>query len=173
MFKKIWQLTTTYRIFNFIRCSINYYKANKYVAETFYSDAFHKVIQKYLKVNLKEDWLGRLYGIANPNIENGKFDISSMIIEVDGNNTNTDEGVKQWAFKQMQLIAQLFKIEKLYDYISMDFKHVGPVEFDNYLIIFDITARRMWSKATKKLIYNFIGIGLIIFGLIKFGIICF
>ena len=119
MFKKIWHLSTTYRLYNFVKTSYDYYKAKKFVGETFYSDAFHKVINKYLGVNLKKDWLGRLYGVANPNIKDGKWDVSTMIIEVDGENTNTNEGVKQWAFKQLQLIASLFKIEKMYDYISL------------------------------------------------------
>lgn len=171
MFKKIWHCTTTYRLYNFIKSSFDYHKAKKYVAETFYSNAFHKVIQKYLGVNLKEDWLGRLYGVANPNIKNGQWDVSSMIIEIDGENTNTDEGVKQWAFKQMQLIAELFKIEKMYDYISLEFKHVGPIEFDNYLIVFDITARRNWAKACKKLLFNCVGIGSILVYLFYSGIL--
>lgn len=171
MFKKIWHCTTTYRLYNFIRTSYQYHKAKKYVGETFYSKAFHNVIQKYLGVNLKEDWIGRLYGVANPNIKNGQWDVSSMIIEIDGDNTNTDEGVKQWAFKQMQLIAELFKIEKMYDYISLEFKHVGPIELDNYLIIFDITARRNWAKACKKLFYNCLGIGVILGYLFYSGIL--
>lgn len=162
MFKKIWHLSTTYRLYNFVKTSYDYYKAKKFVGETFYSDAFHKVINKYLGVNLKKDWLGRLYGVANPNIKDGKWDVSTMIIEVDGDNTNTNEGVKQWAFKQLQLIASLFKIEKMYDYISLKFDHVGPEEFDNYLLVFDITARQLWAKACRKLIYNCIGIGAIL-----------
>jgi hypothetical protein len=158
IFGKLWKCTTSYRLYNFIRSGFQYRRDLKYVGETFYSSAFHKVIKKYLGVNLKEDWIGRLYGVANPNIKDGKWDVSTMIIEIDGDNTNTNEGVRQWAFKQMQLIAQLFKIENMYDYISMEFKHVGPEELDNYLIIFDITSRIDFAKATRKFTYNMFGI---------------
>ena len=171
MFGKLWRCSTTYRLYDFIRSSISYYKAKKFVGETFYSEAFHKVIKKYLHVNLKEDWLGRLYGVANPNVIDGKWDVSTMIIEIDGDNTNTDEGVKQWAYKQLQLIAQLFKIEKMYDYISLEFKHIGPEEFDNYLIVFDIAARRVWAKSCRKLIYNCVGLGILIWAFFHYNIL--
>ena len=50
----------------------------------------------------------------------------------------------------MDLINQLFKIEKLYDYISIDFKHVGPSHLDNYLIIFDVISRKYTAQTFKS-----------------------
>lgn len=154
LFRKAWESLPFFRTYRFFKSWYEYNKSKKYVGETFYSDAFTLVIQKYLKVNLRKDWLGRLYGVINPNIINGKFDISTMVFEVDGDNTNTNTHVKQWVYKQMQLIATLFKIEKLYDYISLEFKHVGPEEMDNYLIIFDMTSRQQFAKDARNFIYN-------------------
>lgn len=154
LIKKIWQNLPFYRTYRFFKSWYDYDKSKKYIGETFYSDGFHEVIRKYLKVDLREDWIGRLYGVVNPNIVNGKFDVSTMVIEIDGDNTNTNNHVKQWVYKQLQLIATLFKIEKLYDYISLEFKHVGPEEMDNYLIIFDMTSRKQFAKDARKFIYN-------------------
>ena len=50
----------------------------------------------------------------------------------------------------MDLISQLCKIEKLYDYISIDFKHVGPSFADNYLIIFDVISRKYMAQTFKS-----------------------
>jgi hypothetical protein len=74
-----------------------------------------------------------------------------MIIELDGDNTNNHEHIKQWTFKQMKLIAYLFKIEKLYNYINIDFTHVGPENMDNYLLVFDIVSRKEMAQSFKKM----------------------
>ena len=69
----------------------DYLKDYEYVSDSFYSDAFKTVIKEYLNVDIKKDWIGRLYGIANPNMnDNGKFDITRTIIELDGDNTNNE-----------------------------------------------------------------------------------
>lgn len=153
----IFKQTTLYKLYNFIKTGIQYQKVNKVVGKTFYSNEFKLLIANYLKTHLKEDWIGRLYGVINPTIDiNGNLDISTMVIELDGNNTNNADWVKNWLYKQLQLIAQLFKIEKLYDYINLDIKHVGPIEMDNYLIVFDLVARKSFTNAAKSLGKNII-----------------
>lgn len=113
------------------------------------------VLLRYLNLEVKKDWIGRLYGIINPNIDiNGHFNINNMIIEIDGDNTNNNEQVKAWAYKQLALIGQLFKIQNLYDYIDLTFKHVGPKEADNYLLIFDMISRKIMVKSFKKVIIH-------------------
>ena len=139
--------TTTY-----ISDSIQYHKDKKLISDTFYGPAFKKVINQYLKTDLKEDWIGRLYGVVNPTIHNGELDFNNMIVEIDGDNTNNNEYVKHWVYKQMQLISNLFKIEKLYDYIDIDFSHVGPINMDNYLVVFDIVSRKIKAESGKSLL---------------------
>lgn len=141
-----------------IKSIINYIKDYDYISDTLYSDAFKIVLKEYLNVNIKKDWLGRLYGIINPNINSeGQFDITKTIIELDGENTNNNEYVKHWTYKQLTIIGQLFKIENLYHYIDLEFRHVGPKEADNYLLVFDIVSRKIMTSNIKKLfIHGFI-----------------
>ena len=147
----------------------DYLKDYEYIADSFYSDAFKTVIKEYLNVNIKKDWIGRLYGIANPNIgKEGQFDITRTIIEFDGDNTNNEEYVKYWVHKQLNLIGEVFKIENLYHYINLEFKHVGPKNADNYLLIFDIVSRKEFAKNLKAtllhaFIYIVIAIILVLF----------
>ena len=145
----------------------DYLKDYEYVSDSFYSDAFKTVIKEYLNVDIKKDWIGRLYGIANPNMnDNGKFDITRTIIELDGDNTNNEEYVKYWVHKQLHMIGEVFKIENLYHYINLEFKHVGPIEGDNYLLIFDIVSRKEFAKNLKETLIHasiYAIIGLIVF----------
>jgi hypothetical protein len=74
----------------------------------------------------------------------------------------------------MGLIANVFRIQNLYAYISVGIEHVGPKNADNYLVIFDITSRIDFSTAFKKFIkHSFVYaiIGLIIFCCVHFNIL--
>ena len=153
--RKIFSNLLIGKIYNFIISIFYYIKDYNLISETLYSREFKKVIMKYLKCELDKDWLGRLYGVINPNIDiNGNLDVTSMIVEIDDYNTNNEEQVKNWIYTQMMLISELFKIEKLYSYISLDLKHVGPINHDNYLIIFDITSRKYMASSFKKMLWH-------------------
>lgn len=150
-FRKFFSWTLTYKTLEFFQSIYLYIKAYYYISDTLYSDEFKHVIRRYLNIELKKDWIGRLYGVVNPNIDlRGQYNFNNTIIEIDGDNTNNDEYVKNWVFKQMDLIDQLFKIKKLYDYISVDIKHVGPEYADNYLVVFDMVNRTYFVNSFKK-----------------------
>lgn len=150
LFRWIYNHSFLGRTVDLISDSIQYNKDKKLISDTFYGPAFKKVIDNYLKTDIKRDWIGRLYGVVNPNITDGKYDFNNVIIELDGENTNNNEYVRQWVYRQMKMIGSLFKIEKLYDYIDISFKHVGPENLDNYLVIFDIVSRQIKAESSKK-----------------------
>ncbi len=149
--RKLFGWTLTYKTLALLEGLFTYIKDYYYISDTLYSAEFKAVIKRYLYIELRKDWIGRLYGVINPNIDiNGKYDFNNTILEIDGENTNNNDYVKHWVYKQMDLINQLFKIEKLYDYISIDFKHVGPSHLDNYLIIFDVISRKYTAQTFKS-----------------------
>jgi hypothetical protein len=150
--RKFFGWTLTYKTLAFIEGVYTYIKDYYYISDTLYSDEFKHVIKKYLRIDLSKDWIGRLYGVINPNIDiNGNYDFNNTILEIDGENTNNNDFVKHWVYKQMDLISQLFKIEKLYDYISVDFKHVGPNSADNYLFVIDVISRKYMAQTFKSM----------------------
>lgn len=151
LFMKLLSLTLMYKIVKSCQCIFHYITDMSYISDTLYSKEFFTVIKKYLHINLKKDWIGRLYGVLNPNVDlNGKLDITDTIIELDDENTNSNEYVKHWIYKQMNIIDQLFKIHKLYDYISLDIAHVGPDNADNYLVVIDVVSRKIMFIQLKK-----------------------
>ena len=124
-----------------------------YISDTLYSKEFLTVLKQYLRISIKKDWIGRLYGVINPYIDiDGKIDFNNTIIEIDGDNTNSNEYVKNWVYKQFNLIDNLFKINKLYDYINVDIKHVGPLNADNYLIVIDVVSRKEMTYMLKRVL---------------------
>ncbi len=141
-----------YRTYDFIQSYREYRKVRRAVKDVFYSNDFKMVVKRYLNLDLDEDWLGRLYGVINPNVDiDGNFNVNNVIIEIDGNNTNTDEYVKTWLYRQLSLMGQLFNMKNLYSNINMEMEHVGPIDQDNYLVIFEIANRPEMAESFKKL----------------------
>jgi hypothetical protein len=166
---KICKLTLTYKFFYLFYSLYLYIRDYLYISDTFYSDSFKLVLKQYVNLDISVDWLGRLYGIINPLIDiKGNLNINNMVIVLDEDNTNNNDQVKYFVHKQLSLISELFRIEKLYDYIDLSFEHVGPENGDNYLIIFDIVSRKRFANSFKKFMIQLIIYGLIFLSLIMF-----
>lgn len=155
MIKWLWRHSFLYYLVSFISSKIEHRRDKKRFGEVFYGGYFHSLAAKYLKTELEQDWIGRLYGIINPNTDiDGNFDPGTVIIEMDGENTNNNEYVKTWIYKQLRLMASLFSLKEFYEKISMDITHVGPEELDNYLIVFDFESRQQKAFWRKKLFWR-------------------
>lgn len=151
--KKIGSNTLTWRLVMLVQSIYRYITDMSYISDTLYSKEFLIVLKQYLRISIKKDWIGRLYGVINPYIDiDGKIDFNNTIIEIDGDNTNSNEYVKNWVYRQFNLIDNLFKINKLYDYINVDIKHVGPLNADNYLIVIDVVSRKEMTYALKRVL---------------------
>lgn len=151
--KKIGSNTLTWRLVMLVQSIYRYITDMSYISDTLYSKEFLTVLKQYLRISIKKDWIGRLYGVINPYIDiDGKIDFNNTIIEIDGDNTNSNEYVKNWVYRQFNLIDNLFKINKLYDYINVDIKHVGPLNADNYLIIIDVVSRKEMTYMLKHVL---------------------
>lgn len=151
--KKIGSNTLTWRLVMLVQSIYRYITDMSYISDTLYSKEFLTVLKRYLRISIKKDWIGRMYGVINPYIDiDGKIDFNNTIIEIDGDNTNSNEYVKNWVYRQFNLIDNLFKINKLYDYINVDIKHVGPLNADNYLIVIDVVSRKEMTYALKRVL---------------------
>lgn len=153
VFKKLFQNTLTYKIYDTFSWGIEYIK-DRYgdIGDTLYSDEFNLVLKRYLNKSFKKDWIGRLYAIINPNIDiNGKMNLSNSIIEINDEMTNNDEYVKAWMYKQMHTLTNVFNIQSLGDYIDATVEHKGPASEDNFLVVFDLVSRKAFASAFKRM----------------------
>lgn len=155
LFKKLFHTTLTYKVYAILFWLKEYIKDYEYVSDSFYSEAFLKILHRYLNVEFKKDWIGRLYAVVNPHIDiNGNFNFSNTIIELDADNTNDEAYVSNWLYRQMSMVQAVFRLESsnFFDYIGATVKHVGPINHDNYLITFDIVSRKELAIAFKSMI---------------------
>ena len=158
LLKKLFSYTLLYKIYlNFILLK-EYVEDCDYVSESCYSEAFSRILEKYLNLKVKKDWIGRIYGVINPNLDiNGNVNFANTIIEIDDNNTNSNEYVKNWIYKQMNMEKDVFKLDEsgFFDYIGCDIEHVGPKEHDNYLVVFYIVSQKAMLQNLKRLLKQF------------------
>lgn len=158
--------TLTYKTVNVFICIFSYIKSRLYIKDTLYSEQFKYVLKKYLKADFKEDWIGRLYAVVNPAVDiNGNIDFGSQIIEFTEDGMSTDNYVKSWVLKQMSLIKSVFNLQQsgFFDYINAEFRHVGPENADNWLVVFDLVDRKILVSSIYKeikqiLLYGAIGL---------------
>lgn len=145
--------TLSYKIIDTVRSLYYYIRDYMRISKILYSEDFKTILKKYLNLDVEVDWIGRLYGIINPLIDiDGKFNVNNAVIEIDGDNTNNNDQVRYWAYKQLRLIGEIFRLKNIYDYISMDLEKVGPTFADNYLIVFDITSRKKFARSFRNML---------------------
>lgn len=151
-----------YKVIDMFESLYYYIKHYSTIKDILYGDEFKKLLKEYINIDIRKDWIGRLYGVINPNIDkDGKLDVNNTIIEIDGYNTNSNVYVKNWLYKQMYTVGTLFKLKNLYSYITMDIEHVGPLDQDNYLVIFDIASRQIFVESLKRVIKHALFYGII------------
>ena len=158
LLKKLFSYTLLYKIYLNLVLLKEYIDDYDYVSESLYSEAFSKILEKYLNLKVKKDWIGRIYGVINPNLDiNGNINFANTIIEIDDNNTNSNEYVKNWIYKQMNMVKYVFKLDEsgFFDYIGCDIEHVGPKEYDNYLVVFYIVSQKAMLQNLKRLLKQF------------------
>lgn len=155
LFNKFLSTLLIYKIFALLRWSITFIKDYDYVSDTLYSHQFASVLKKYLGVSFKKDWLGRMYGVINPNIDiKGNLNFDNVVIELDDLNSNNNTYVSQWVYRQLSMVQALYKLDNsgFFDLVGVEFKHVGPKNQDNYLVIFDIVSRKEMAILFKSVI---------------------
>ena len=137
-----------------------YIKDWRLVEESLHGNGFRSLLKHYFKMDSRIDWLGRVYGVVNPAInEKGEFDYNGMVFELNGVNTNNKTWVENWLYKQMILVNNIFDVQKtgFFDIIDANVKHVGPENADNYLIVFDIASRKEMVRRWERVLLQGIG----------------
>lgn len=152
---QIRDLSLLYSVYNLVIAIYSYIRDKNMIKNVFYSNDFKLILNTYLNTSFKNDWIGRIYGVVNPNINiDGQIDFSNTIIELNDDLTNDDLYVHNWIYRQLNLMGNALKIKSsaFFDYIGMSIEKVGPENQNNYLIIFDIISRLELTNALKHIL---------------------
>lgn len=107
----------------------NYIKIQKLLNKIYDGEKIEKNLSKIFGVECKRDWVGRLYMVVNPILQD---------IETGGNTLIYDRDekvvIEGWVMKNLELIRQFVVNNAMFDLLSYDIKRIDDDE--NYLIVF-------------------------------------
>jgi hypothetical protein len=98
-------------------------------------------------VEFRQDWVGRMYAVLNPNIINDKLDFNTQIFEYGENGLTNEPYIEKYIMTKLNLVKDFIMANNLFDMLTYEIKRID--NYDNYLIIikpitFDDCKK--WSK---------------------------
>ena len=136
---------------------VNYIKVQRVLNKIFTHEKIEKNLTQTFGVECKRDWVGRLYMVINPILQNIQSDGNEMIFDKDNN-----AQIEAWVMKNLELIRHFVVNNSMFDILSYSIERLDDDE--NYLVVF----KNIYFDDVKRIVKWTIGI--IITALIGWGI---
>jgi hypothetical protein len=120
-------------IYNFIKYLFLYIKYYKILKKVYEEENIIENLSKTFNIEFKQDWIGRIYCIFNPNLVDGKFDPNHQIYSYNDKGLSTDDFVEQYIMTQLNIIQRYIRANNLFE--LLDYNLVKLDDYDNYLFI--------------------------------------
>ena len=111
-----------------IKTIINYIKIQKLLNKIYDNEKIEQNLSQLFSVPCKRDWVGRLYMVINPILQNIENDGNTLII--DNNNTN----IEAWVMKNLELVRNFVVNNSMFDLLTYSIDRID--DDDNYLVVF-------------------------------------
>lgn len=153
-------------IYNFFKYLLLNRKYSRLIKKTFQNENILQGLSQIFKANFKTDWIGRVYAVLNPNLdENGQYSPNTQIFEYGENGLNNEKMVEQWVMERMVVISEFIQANNLFELLTYSIKKLD--KYDNYLFILEPVTLSDCMKWSKRFVILFgiliiIGITLLI-----------
>lgn len=131
----------------FIKHLILNWKYSKILNQVYKDENLIENLSKMFDVKFRIDWVGRIYAIFNPHIQNGIYDQNKQIYEYTSEGLTDRTYVENYIMTQLNIAKQFIKANNLFDLLTYEVKKIDSN--DNYLFIMQpITLEDClkWSK---------------------------
>lgn len=145
-----------YRFFKYLILNIKYTRILNKVYE---NENIPANLSRLFGSKFKQDWIGRLYTVINPNLLGEEFDINTIIYEYDETGLNNKSWVERWIMMKLNIAQSFIQTNNLFDLLTYDIKRLD--EYDNYLFIIEPITLQDCLKYTKYFIILLIILGII------------
>lgn len=114
-------------------------------------------LSSMFKSNFKMDWIGRIYTILNPNLNDmGEFDTNTQIYEYGEEGLKNDMYVEKWIMNKLNIASQFITNNNLFELLTYDLKKID--DYDNYLFIMQPLTLKSLFTSFKWMIYELIAL---------------
>lgn len=118
---------------------INFIRYQRVIRQVYKSEQFIEKLSATLGVQLKRDWIDRLYTVVNPQIQNIQSNGNTLIF--DG---SREPQIEKWLMDNLNLVRSFIANNGLFDILTYDIKRLD--DDDNYLI----TIKNILYNTIKK-----------------------
>jgi len=146
-----------YNFFKYLALNIKY---TKLIKKAYRDEHLLEGLSKIFKSDFKFDWIGRVYAVLNPNLdENGRYSPNTQIFEYGENGLNNNQMIEQWVMERMSVVSDFIRTNNLFELLTYSIKKLD--NYDNYLFILEPITLRDCLKWSKWFV-GFIGVLMII-----------
>lgn len=154
----------TYRFLKYLILNIKYYRI---LSKVYKEENLLHNLSALLKVEFRKDWIGRIYAVFNPNIQDGMYDPNRQIYEYDENGLTNRPYVEAYIMSQLNVAKQFIQANNLFDLLTYKIEKID--DNDNYLFIMQPIILDDCFKYTRYFSIM-VGLLLIIWGLLIYFI---
>lgn len=146
----------------FIKYLILHLRYTKILKKVYKDENLLNNLSSLFKVPFKMDWIGRVYAVFNPHVQDGVFNPNNQIYEYDENGLTNKAYVESYIMNQLNIAKRFIQASNLFDLLTYKIKKID--DFDNYLFIMQSITYEDFKTATKRFLWMFLTICLIIAG---------
>lgn len=107
----------------------DYFKIQKILKAIYHNENLTKNLSQVFGVPCNEDWVGRLYMLVNPVLQNMESDGNTIIYD-----HNDNRMVEAWVMKNLELSRNFVTENQLFDIMTYSITKYD--DDDNYLVVF-------------------------------------
>lgn len=138
------------------------WKYTKILNQIYKDENLIENLSNLFKIPFRKDWIGRVYVIFNPYIQEGVFNPSNQIYEYNENGLSNEAYIKSYIMNQLNIARRFIQANNLFDLLTYKLKKLD--EHGNYLFIIQPITLDDCKIYTKR--FLFLVIGLLIIGTI-------
>lgn len=139
----------------------NYIKIQKLLNKIYDGEKIEKNLTKTFGVECKRDWVGRLYMVVNPILQNIEDGGNTLVLD-----RNEKVMIEGWVMKNLELIRNFIINNSMFDLLAYSIDKID--DDDNYLIVF----KNIYFDDIKR-IFKWTGIIILIGMLVGLGFLIF
>ena len=135
----------TYRFIKYLLMHIKYCKI---LNDVYINENLLENLSALFKVQFRKDWVGRIYAVFNPHIQEGVFNPNNQIYEYTEQGLVNDAYVEAYILNQLNIAKQFIKANNLFDLLTYRLEKLD--ENDNYLFIMEPITWNDCKKYSKR-----------------------
>lgn len=135
----------------FIKYLLLHIKYMKILNKVYKDENFIDNLSSLFKTPFRKDWVGRIYAIFNPYIQEGIFDQNNQIYEYDENGLSNKAYIEAYIMNQLTIVKQFIRANNLFDLLTYKIEKID--EYDNYLFIIQPITFEDCKTYTKRFLY--------------------